>query len=340
MHNNKTKLQAPTIMASFSYLQCLLVIVMVTMMIPTTTNAAALTPNFYKKVCPKALPVIRRVVQKAINRERRMGASLLRLHFHDCFVNGCDGSILLDDTKNFTGEKTAKPNLNSIRGFDVVDEIKAAVDKACKRPVVSCADILAVAARDSVAILGGPQFWYKVLLGRRDARTANITAANNNLPAPFLNFTQLVTSFNNVGLNTKDLVVLSGGHTIGFARCTTFRNRIYNDTNIETNFATSLRRNCPRTSGVGDNNLTPLDPTPSSVDNLYYKALLGKKGILHSDQELYKGNGSESDKLVELYSKNPFAFARDFKNSMIKMGNMKSLTGNNGEIRLDCRRVN
>ncbi|XP_057745093.1 peroxidase RIP1-like [Arachis stenosperma] len=327
-------------MASFSYLQCLLVIVTVTTMIPTTTNAAALTPNFYEKVCPKALPVIRRVVQKAINRERRMGASLLRLHFHDCFVNGCDGSILLDDTKNFTGEKTAKPNLNSIRGFDVVDEIKAAVDKACKRPVVSCADILAVAARDSVAILGGPQFWYKVLLGRRDARTANITAANSNLPAPFLNFTQLVTSFNNVGLNTKDLVVLSGGHTIGFARCTTFRNRIYNDTNIETNFATSLRRNCPRTSGVGDNNLTPLDPTPSSVDNLYYKALLGKKGILHSDQELYKGNGSESDKLVELYSKNPFAFARDFKNSMIKMGNMKSLTGNNGEIRLDCRRVN
>ncbi|KAL1332440.1 hypothetical protein HN51_061241 [Arachis hypogaea] len=327
-------------MASFSYLQCLLVIVTVTMMIPTTTNAAALTPNFYKKVCPKALPVIRRVVQKAINRERRMGASLLRLHFHDCFVNGCDGSILLDDTKNFTGEKTAKPNLNSIRGLEVVDEIKAAVDKACKRPVVSCADILAVAARDSVAILGGPQFWYKVLLGRRDARTASITAANNNLPAPFLNFTQLVTSFNNVGLNTKDLVVLSGGHTIGFARCTTYRNRIYNDTNIETNFATSLRRNCPRTSGVGDNNLTPLDPTPSSVDNLYYKALLGKKGILHSDQELYKGNGSESDKLVELYSKNPFAFARDFKNSMIKMGNMKSLTGNNGEIRLDCRRVN
>lgn len=51
------------------------------------------------------------------------------------------------------GEKTALPNLNSIRGFEVVDEIKAAVDKACKRPVVSCADILAIAARDSVAIV-------------------------------------------------------------------------------------------------------------------------------------------------------------------------------------------
>lgn len=66
---------------------------------------------------------------------------------------GCDGSVLLDDTRNFTGEKTALPNINSIRGLSVVDEIKAAVDKACKRPVVSCADILAIAARDSVSIV-------------------------------------------------------------------------------------------------------------------------------------------------------------------------------------------
>jgi len=47
-------------------------------------------------------------------------------------------------------EKNANPNINSARGFEVVDEIKEAVDKACGKPVVSCADILAVAARDSV----------------------------------------------------------------------------------------------------------------------------------------------------------------------------------------------
>lgn len=68
-------------------------------------------------------------------------------------IQGCDGSLLLDDTSSFVGEKTALPNLNSVRGFEVVDEIKAAVDRACKRPVVSCADILAIAARDSVAIV-------------------------------------------------------------------------------------------------------------------------------------------------------------------------------------------
>ncbi|CAJ1970748.1 unnamed protein product [Sphenostylis stenocarpa] len=311
------------------------VIALVTLIIPTNAN---LSPHFYDKDCPQALPLIRSVVQRAINREPRVGASLLRLHFHDCFVNGCDGSVLLDDTTNFVGEKTAFPNNNSIRGFSVVDEIKAEVDKACKRHVVSCADILAIAARDSVAIYGGQPFWYQVLLGRRDARTASRAAANSNLPPPTFSFSQLVSNFKSHGLNVRDLVALSGGHTIGFARCTNFRNRIYNESNIDPRFAASLRNICPRRGG--DNNLEKLDASPARVDTTYFTDLLHKKGLLHSDQELFKGQGSESDKLVQLYSRSPLAFARDFKASMIKMGNLKPLTGNQGEIRCHCRRVN
>ncbi|KAL2317394.1 hypothetical protein Fmac_031270 [Flemingia macrophylla] len=322
------------------HLQYLLVLVVVTatiFMIPTSTFAQ-LTPDYYDKLCPEALPIINSVVKEAIACERRMGASLLRLHFHDCFVNGCDGSVLLDDTPFFLGEKTALPNLNSIRGFEVVDEIKAAVDKACKGAVVSCADILAVAARDSVAILGGPKHWYQVLLGRRDARYASRDAANVNLPPPFFNLPQLLASFQSHGLDLKDLVVLSGGHTIGLSKCSSFRDRIFNDTNIGPEFAATLRESCPR---IGeDTNLSPLDATPSNFDTTYYKALLYKKGLLHSDQELFKGAGSESDRLVELYSNDPYAFARDFGVSMVKMGNIKPLTGYIGEIRCNCRTVN
>jgi hypothetical protein len=65
-------------------------------------------------------------------------------------IQGCDGSILLDSTPSMESEKNANPNIQSARGFEVVDEIKQAVDEACGRPVVSCADILAIAARDSV----------------------------------------------------------------------------------------------------------------------------------------------------------------------------------------------
>ena len=68
------------------------------------------------------------------------------------WLQGCDGSILLDDTSTFTGEKSAGPNANSARGFEVIDAIKTQVEASCKA-TVSCADILALAARDGVNLV-------------------------------------------------------------------------------------------------------------------------------------------------------------------------------------------
>lgn len=68
------------------------------------------------------------------------------------YLQGCDGSVLLDDTPSFTGEKRAAANFNSARGFEVIDEIKSTIEMLCPG-VVSCADILAIVARDSVAIV-------------------------------------------------------------------------------------------------------------------------------------------------------------------------------------------
>ena len=112
------------------------------------TTEAQLSPTFYDQTCPTALTTIRTVIRQAVSQERRMAASLIRLHFHDCFVQGCDASILLDDTPSMIGEQNAAPNINSARGYGVIHKAKTEVEKRCPG-TVSCADILAVAARDA-----------------------------------------------------------------------------------------------------------------------------------------------------------------------------------------------
>lgn len=322
-------------MASSSFLMVIVKLAFLSLFLGMST--AQLSTNFYSSSCSKLLPTVKSVVQSAIAKETRMGASILRLFFHDCFVNGCDGSILLDDTSSFTGEKRAAPNVNSVRGFEVIDNIKSAVEKVCPG-VVSCADVLAIASRDSVEILGGPTWGVK--LGRRDARTASQGAANSSIPPPTSNLNRLISSFGAVGLSTKDMVALAGAHTIGQARCTNFRARIYNETNnLDASFATTRRSNCPRTTGSGDNNLAPLDlQTPTSFDNQYYKNLVNNRGLLHSDQQLF--NGGSTDSIVRGYSSNPSNFNADFVAAMIRMGDFRPLTGSNGEIRKNCRRRN
>lgn len=296
-----------------------------------------LTADYYGETCPQALPTIKLAVGEAILEEPRMGASLVRLHFHDCFANGCDGSVLLDDTDDMIGEKTAKPNNMSVRGFEVIDAIKDAVNTVCLGNVVSCADILAVAARDSIVALGGTS--YDVLLGRRDATTASIDDANNDIPSPFMDFPELLANFQSHGLSLRDLVVLSGSHTLGYSRCLLFRSRLYNETNtLDPVYAASLEEQCPIAGD--DDALASLDDTPTTVDTDYYQGLMQGRALLHSDQQLYQGGGGDSDDLVQYYSENPNRFWEDFGAAMVKMGNMSPLTGDDGEVRENCRVVN
>lgn len=131
---------------------------------------------------------------------------------------------------------------------------------------------------------------------------------------------------------------IAGSHTIGLARCTSFRSRIYNDTtSIDASFAKSLQRKCPRSGN--DNVHARLDLQTSTLfDNLYFKNLVVEKGLLHSDQALF--NGSFTDSLVKKYAANSCEFFNDFAKGMIKMGKIKPLTGSKGQIRINCRKVN
>ncbi|CAL4886190.1 unnamed protein product [Urochloa decumbens] len=297
--------------------------------------AEALSLDLYDEKCPAAEAAVTAAVRQAMAKDRTVAAGLLRMHFHDCFVRGCDGSVLLDSTGNVTAEKDGPPNV-SLHAFFVIDNAKAAVEALCPG-VVSCADILALAARDAVVLSGGPS--WAVPVGRRDGRVS-LVSETSTLPGPRASFDQLKQAFHDRGLSTKDLVVLSGGHTLGFAHCSSFQDRIHPsapgglaDPSLSPSFAASLRRACPanntaRGAGAG------LDATSAAFDNTYYRMLQAGRGLLGSDEALLTHPKTRA--LVAMYAASQEAFFRAFAKSMLRMGGLNG----GDEVRANCRRVN
>ncbi|KAK6278670.1 hypothetical protein POUND7_018937, partial [Theobroma cacao] len=206
-----------------------------------------LSYNYYRRTCPRAEKIVRGIIRERARTNPALGAKLIRMQFHDCFVRGCDASVLLDTVNSsFPSEKKAVPNL-SLSGFDVIDDIKTALEQACPK-VVSCADILALAARDAVSAPFGRRLW-DVPLGRRDGRISLASEINGNIPGPSANFSSLLQTFNKKGLDVNDLVILSGAHTIGVSHCGAFSRRLYNftgkgdaDPSLDRTYAIFLRK--------------------------------------------------------------------------------------------------
>ncbi|KAF2323976.1 hypothetical protein GH714_005825 [Hevea brasiliensis] len=117
-------------------------------------------------------------------------AAVLRLFFHDCAVEGCDGSILISSTSFNKAERDAEPNL-LLPGdaFDVVVRAKTALELQCPG-IVSCSDILATAVRDLVSMVGGPK--YSVPLGRKDGLESNAARVEGNLPSPTMPLSKII----------------------------------------------------------------------------------------------------------------------------------------------------
>ncbi|GJM98533.1 hypothetical protein PR202_ga15556 [Eleusine coracana subsp. coracana] len=295
--------------------------------------------GYYAETCPEAEDIVLATMARAQAREARSVASVMRLQFHDCFVNGCDGSVLMDPRPGMEGEKDSLSNINSLRSFDVVDEIKAALEDRCPG-VVSCADIIVMAARDAVVLTGGPN--WAVRLGRDDSLTASHNDSDNIMPSPRANASALIRLFAGLNLSVTDLVALSGSHSIGKARCFSIVFRLYNqsgsgqpDPNMDMAYRSALDTLCPQ---GGDEEVTGgLDATPRVFDNQYFKDLVALRGFLNSDQTLFSDD-VRTQRVVKVFSSNQDAFFKAIVEGMVKMGDLQN--PKMGEIRRNCRVAN
>ncbi|XP_022737309.1 peroxidase 5-like [Durio zibethinus] len=215
------------------------------------------------------------------------------------------------------------------------------VYEVCKG-VVSCADIVAFAARDSIEITGG--LGYDVPAGRRDGRTSLASEIIGNLPPPTFNVNQLTQMFANKGFTQEEMVTLSGGHTIGRSHCSSFSDRLYNfsgtsmqDPSLDPRYAAMLKQQCPQGS-TNPNRVVPMTSSSSITDASYYVDILANRGLFTSDQTLLTSPATANQ--VAQNARNPMEWKAKFAAAMVKMGHLDVLTGTVGEIRANCRVIN
>ncbi|KAI3408630.1 Peroxidase [Psidium guajava] len=306
--------------------------------------ATSLNVGYYFFTCPLAETIVRKTVFDAVSRNPGMAAGLVRMHFHDCFVRGCDASVLLKSTPGNPAERDHPANNPSLRGFEIIDQAKAQLEALCPR-TVSCADILAFAARDSALKAGG--IFYNVPAGRRDGLISSLSEVPQNLPPPSFNAQQLIANFARKGLTADEMVTLSGAHSIGISHCSSFSRRLYafnatvaQDPSLDPAYAAFLKTKCPPPSNATQADPTvPLDSiTANTLDNKYYLQLSKLRGLLTSDETLYTTPSTSG--MVTSNAMNSFAWSAKFAKAMVKMGSIDVLTGEQGEIRKLCSVVN
>ncbi|KHN23290.1 Peroxidase 5 [Glycine soja] len=208
-----------------------------------------------------------------------IAAGLVRMHFHDYFIRGCDASVLLDSTSTNTAEKDSPANKPSLRGYEVNDNAKAKLE--------------------ALKFANGYDMYF----------------------------------------------VHAGAHTIGRSHCWAFSSRLYNfsstssqDPSLDPSYAALLKRQCPQGS-TNPNLVIPMNPSsPGIADVAYYVDILANRGPFTSDQTLL--TDAETASQVKQNARDPYLWASQFADAMIKMGQISVITGNAGEIRTNCRVVN
>ncbi|XP_059444852.1 putative Peroxidase 48 [Corylus avellana] len=311
---------------------------------------SSLEYDFYRQTCPQAEAIVRSSMARIYSEHQDVSPALLRLFFLDCFIEGCDASVLLDDSngdKNRSIERQAIPN-KTLKGFDQIDLIKEELEKACPG-VVSCADTVSIATRDGIVLAGGP--FYPVLTGRRDSSHSYYDEALAEIPRPDDNVTQTLHLFALRGFDERETVSLLGGHNIGKIGCELIEKRLSDfketgqpDPMIAPDFLTEMRLKCQDSSS----NSTTLLPGMSYLQTLsssissgagfgthYYRSLLMGRGLLFADQQLMAEE--KTARLVRAYaSDDGSTFRMDFGRALMKMSSLGVLTGSKGQVRRNC----
>ncbi|CAA6667739.1 unnamed protein product [Spirodela intermedia] len=276
--------------------------------------------GFYADTCPDAEATVRSVVTDAFNSDVNTASGLLRLHFHDCIVDGCDGSVLINQPDG--QQENRAFGHQGLRGFNVIDQAKAQLEATC--PGSSPAPTLSPSPPGTPSPSNGPR--YEVPTGRKDGLVSAIS------------------DFRAKGLSEKDLVLLSAAHTIGTTACFFMGNRLFNfrnsggpDPSINPPFLQKLQQACP---AGGDINRRIMIDAGSHLrfDTQIYANIRAGFAVLQSDAALYSHAATRP--IVDSYLRSPAAFPGDFAAAIVKLGTVGVLTGSQGEIRNVCSSFN
>ncbi|KAK7309725.1 hypothetical protein RJT34_06682 [Clitoria ternatea] len=305
-----------------------------------------LREDFYIDSCPDAEQIVSDALTDIFKSNPNSIANLIRLQFHDCFVVGCDASVLLDYSK--AGDKVEKSSMLNgqlLKGADLIDDIKAKLEQRCPG-TVSCSDTLVFATNEAMTLAGLPR--RKALGGRRDSLVSLASVAErNNLPMPNWSMDQMLELFKRKGYTPEEMVVLLGAHSVGVAHCDTFMERVYDyartgkpDAALPKKVANEMKMQCPH-AGTPQFRNPPVsfDETPTVLDNLFFKNMVEKKKtLLITDSHLIAD--PRTFPIVKQMADDQALFQRRFVEVMDKLTSMNALIGTDGEIRKTCRSSN
>ncbi|KAK6284545.1 hypothetical protein POUND7_003497 [Theobroma cacao] len=284
--------------------------------------ARSLEYDFYRETCPEADKIIRAKVHQLFKIKASLAPALLRLAFHDCFIESGGPFYPLntgrrDSTASFSDSATNElpsPHADlsetlasfSSRGFDERETVTLL--GAHSIGVIHCKFF-----QNRLYNFGGtdepdPTLDSEILEQMRSKCPKNHSSSSPAAP-PF-----------------------SDGSPMKAPRSPSLYNSLSSAVPPSTSFD-KLLSSSPKDQGT----VMTYGGTGADFGTVYYRSLLQGKGILYADQQLMAGE--ETGLWVRAYASDASLYQRDFALAMMKLSNLHVLTAPRGQIRLNCSRV-